>query len=141
MNIKGQRLTQVKQHKYQEQEQQDKCKTQVEYTKQKLLSGKGYHSEKQHQHGNQNQKNADGSAASYGCETLTYRRVNLRLNLKKIDTTGFLTDFGRIYLSSIIVIIFTSVHSVLFCVTPSPSQKRTLKMFIRNNPYQNGRAS
>ena len=44
--------------------------------------------------------------------------------------------------SSIIVIIFTSVHSVLFFVTPSPpSQKRTLKMLIRNNPYQNGRAS
>ena len=43
--------------------------------------------------------------------------------------------------SSIIVIIFTSVHSVLFCVTPPPSQKRTLKMLIRNNPYQNGRVS
>ena len=41
--------------------------------------------------------------------------------------------------SSIIVIIFTSVHSVLFFVTPSPpppSQKRTLKMLI-----QNGRGS
>ena len=32
--------------------------------------------------------------------------------------------------SSIIVIIFTSVHSVLFFVTPS--QKRTLKMLIQN---------
>ena len=40
--------------------------------------------------------------------------------------------------SSRIVIIFTSVHSVLFFVTPS--QKRTFKMLTRNNPYQNGRA-
>ena len=41
--------------------------------------------------------------------------------------------------SSIIVIIFTSVHSILFFVTPSPpSQKRTFKMLIRNNPYQKG---
>ena len=39
--------------------------------------------------------------------------------------------------SSIIIIIFTSVHSVLFFVTPS--QKRTFKMLIRNNPYQKGR--
>ena len=43
--------------------------------------------------------------------------------------------------SSRIVIIFTSVHSVLFFVTPSPSPKeRTFKMLIRGNPYQNGRA-
>ena len=40
--------------------------------------------------------------------------------------------------SSRIVIIFTSVHSVLFFV--NPSQKRTFKMLIRGNPYQNGRA-
>ena len=63
------------------------------------------------------------------CRTCTAVAPRLRCE-------GGINPAGQIWLtrrgkgSSIIVIIFTSVHSVLFFV--NPSQKRTLKMLIRN---------